>query len=190
MANSPVSARQRDIRDRPSGFFDFGQEQSSIFNAGWILCWIFKSIREVPMGKSAKRATSANAVMNSVADAVRRWKEVAASARELADFSQTMATITEDLRLTPTELRTLVAKGADAAKELPCLLDALQISLQKIKEIDPMVLRDLQRVCTLCDHKHPCDRDIAAGTLAKNYDNYCPNAYTVKALKRDPKFIA
>lgn len=143
------------------------------------------------MRKTAKRplkASSANAVSKAVADVVNQWREVAASARELAGLRQTMADIARDLGFSPTELQILAAKGANAAKELPCLLESLRISIQTIAEKDPMVLRDLQRVCSICDHKRRCGRNIAAGMLAENYDRYCPNAETVNAIKRDPTF--
>lgn len=143
------------------------------------------------MTKTAKgpiRHLHANAVSKTVADVVKQWREVVASARELAGSSQTTADIARDLGLSPIELRMLAAKGADAAKELPCLLESLRISIQTIAEKDPMVLRDLQRVCSVCEHKRQCDRDIAAGTLAKNYDRYCLNAETVNAIKCDPTF--
>jgi hypothetical protein len=140
--------------------------------------------------KSPVKRLRARSVTKAVADLVRQWKEVAASARELAAFGQTMANMAEDLGLSPNELRALAAKGADAAKELPCLLEALRISIQKLAEKEPLVLRDLQRVCTMCDHKRECDRDIAAGTLATNYERYCTNFDTVRALKMDPKFTS
>jgi hypothetical protein len=93
-----------------------------------------------------------------------------------------------DLGLSPAELHALAAKGSNAAKELPCLLDALRINIQALTEKEPLVPRDLQRVCSLCDQKRACDRDIAAGTLATNHTRYCANADTVSALKLDPEF--
>jgi hypothetical protein len=93
-----------------------------------------------------------------------------------------------DLGLSPAELHALAAKGSNAAKELPCLLDALRINIQALTEKEPLVPRDLQRVCSLCDQKRACDRDIAAGTLATNHTRYCANADTVSAFKLDPEF--
>lgn len=131
-----------------------------------------------------------NSVAAAVANLVKQWKEVAASARELAAFGDAIASIAEDLKLSPAELRALASKGADAAKELPCLLDALRISIQTLADREPLVLRDLQRVCTMCDQKRLCNREVLAGTASASYRHYCPNTGTLDALNRDPTFAS
>lgn len=129
-----------------------------------------------------------NSVAAAVANLVKQWKEVAANARELAALGAAMANVAEDLGLAPAELRALASKGANAARELPCLLEAVRINIQTLAEKDPLVLRDLQRVCTMCDQKSTCNREIVAGTASTNYRQYCPNAGTLDALSRDPTF--
>jgi hypothetical protein len=133
---------------------------------------------------------SVNAAKRAVAGLITRWKEMLAGARESAAFNTVVADIAHDLGLSADELQALAAKGDAAAKELPILLEGIRISLEKIAEKDPLVLRDLQRVCSTCDHKRQCDRDIAAGKLADNYERYCPNAYTLEALKRELTFAS
>jgi hypothetical protein len=145
---------------------------------------------EVLMHTLAKSPDKHSRVKKTVTELVRQWKEAAANVRELARAGQTAENVAQDLGLSPNELRALAGKGADAAKELPCLLDALRINAQTLAEKEPLVLRDLQRVCSLCDHKRACDRDIAAGTLAAHYQRYCVNADTVKALELDPMFAS
>ena len=44
------------------------------------------------------------------------------------------------------------------------------------------MLRDMERVCSLCNHKRQCDRDLAAGTAAAHYEEYCGNADTIDGL--------
>jgi hypothetical protein len=44
------------------------------------------------------------------------------------------------------------------------------------------VLRDMERVCSLCSHKRQCDRDLATGTAAAHYEEYCGNADTIDGL--------
>jgi hypothetical protein len=44
------------------------------------------------------------------------------------------------------------------------------------------VMHDLQRLCVTCGHKAECADDIAAGTAARNFHGYCPNAYTLDTL--------
>ena len=47
---------------------------------------------------------------------------------------------------------------------------------------DPAVVRDLQRTCLLCDHKSRCRRELAEGSAAQHFRDFCPNAYTFDAL--------
>jgi hypothetical protein len=95
-----------------------------------------------------------------------------------ADFDR----IASDLRISPGELDALVDQGPHAADELPKLLKALGIGEADLARTEPMVLRDMERVCALCHHKRQCDRELAAGTSAEHYQGYCPNAPTIHDL--------
>ena len=53
---------------------------------------------------------------------------------------------------------------------------------QDLARSEPLVLRDMERVCSLCNHKRQCDRDLAAGTAAAHYEEYCGNADTIDGL--------
>ena len=106
--------------------------------------------------------------------------------RELSEVRQMdrsdFERIASDLRVSPGELDTLVDRGPHAADELPKLLKALGIDQSDLARTEPMVLRDMERVCALCHHKRECDRDLAAGTSAGHYEAYCLNAPTIDAL--------
>ena len=106
--------------------------------------------------------------------------------RELSEVRQMdrsdFERIASDLRVSPGELDTLVHRGAHAVDELPKLLKALGIDQADLARTEPMVLRDMERVCALCHHKRECDRDLAAGTSAGHYEAYCLNAPTIDAL--------
>jgi hypothetical protein len=93
-----------------------------------------------------------------------------------ADFDR----IASDLRVSPHDLEELVRHGPHAADELPKLLKALGIDESDLASAQP--LRDMERVCALCEHKAQCDRDLAAGTSAEHYEGYCPNAPTIGQL--------
>jgi len=95
--------------------------------------------------------------------------------------------IASDLRVSPGELDTLVRQGPHAADELPKLLRALGIDQADLVRTEPLVLRDMERVCTLCHHKRQCDRDLAAGISAEQYEGYCPNAPTIDGLGQTPE---
>jgi hypothetical protein len=90
--------------------------------------------------------------------------------------------IASDLRVTPDDLDELVRQGPHAADELPKMLKALGIDEAALVRTEPLVLRDMERVCALCQQKRRCDRDLAGGTAAAHYEEYCLNAPTIDQL--------
>ena len=90
--------------------------------------------------------------------------------------------IAGDLMVSPGDLDELVRKGPHAADELPKLLKALGIDEAGLARTQPLVLRDMERVCALCHSKGQCDRDLAAGTSTEHYEGYCLNAPTIEQL--------
>jgi len=71
--------------------------------------------------------------------------------RELSEIRQMdrgdFDRIASELRVSPGELDTLVRRGPHAADELPKLLRALDIDQADLARTEPMVLRDMERVC-------------------------------------------
>ena len=92
--------------------------------------------------------------------------------------------IASDLRIAPDDLEDLIRHGHHAADELPKMLEQLGINAEALGRAQPLLLRDMERVCSLCDHKGQCDRDLADGTAAENYHGYCGNAATLESLDR------
>jgi transcriptional regulator with XRE-family HTH domain len=95
--------------------------------------------------------------------------------------------IAYDLRVSPDDLEELVRHGPHAADELPKLLKALGIDEATLASTQTFLLRDMERVCALCEHKRQCDRDLAEGTSAEHYEDYCANAPTIERLGEAPK---
>jgi len=93
--------------------------------------------------------------------------------------------IAHDLGVTSTDLDELVRQGPHKVEELPQLLKALGISEDAIARTQPLVMRDLERVCALCRHKSECDHDIADGSLVDHYQAYCANKVTLDALAEE-----
>lgn len=118
--------------------------------------------------------------LEMLADWVRQHRE--AATMFLGDPTGEMAHIAQDLGLSPQHLRSLAAKGPHAADEMLELLKALKLDPKALSAQQPMVMRDLERVCSMCNQKRECDHDIAAGKLAETYEHYCPNADTLRAL--------
>ena len=94
-----------------------------------------------------------------------------------------MRRVAGDLGLTVSELRTVAAQGKDAASLLPKMLAALNMDSDAVLRIEPMVMRDLQRVCSCCNRKSECAEHILAEDAAVTYRAFCPNAATLSSLK-------
>ena len=91
--------------------------------------------------------------------------------------------IAADLEVSPGDLDELVRRGPHAADELPVLLKALGIDEAALERTQPLVVRDMERVCAMCRHKAQCDRELTAGTAAAHYQGYCANAPTIATLE-------
>jgi transcriptional regulator with XRE-family HTH domain len=90
--------------------------------------------------------------------------------------------IASELRVSPGDLSELVHLGPHAADELPKMLKALGIDHDALARTEPLVLRDMERVCALCHEKGECHRELASGTAALYYEAFCPNAPTIETL--------
>jgi len=97
---------------------------------------------------------------------------------DAVNFSQ----IAGDLRISSADLEALVRQGPHAADQLPKMLRALGIDQADLTRTEPLVLRDMERVCSLCSHKRQCSHELAAGTAAAHYGEYCTNAHTIDGL--------
>ncbi|RED38464.1 hypothetical protein BJ123_104218 [Rhodopseudomonas thermotolerans] len=105
---------------------------------------------------------------------------------EMCQFdSAEFGRIAHDLGVTASDLDELVRQGPHKVEELPELLKVLGIDEAAITRAQPLVMRDLERVCALCRHKAECDHDIADGSLAEHYQAYCANKVTLDALEKD-----
>jgi transcriptional regulator with XRE-family HTH domain len=109
--------------------------------------------------------------------------------RELNEMMQLAADpgelerVARELNVTPADLETLVRQGSQSANELPYMLTALDIDEAALRRAEPALLRDMERVCSFCTHKRQCHQELAAGTAATNYVEYCENADAIDTLR-------
>jgi len=82
-----------------------------------------------------------------------------------------------DLGMSRGELSVLAGKWPDS-------VDLLSRRLQQVRlgGVEPQVLRDLERVCTLCGSKRKCEYDLTIHPSNRAWTEYCPNAPTITAL--------
>jgi hypothetical protein len=125
-------------------------------------------------------------ILNKFVDVFGNWLKHRQEIREIRDLDHAaLANIAHELCITPADLDALVRQGAHAVDELPKLLTALGIDEKALSRTEPLVLRDMARVCASCQQKHRCDRDLDAGTSAQHYEEYCLNASTIDSLDQN-----
>jgi hypothetical protein len=80
------------------------------------------------------------------------------------------------------ELRVLAGKWPNSAELLSRRMQQIRLDAAHIVQVEPEVVRDLERVCTLCASKRRCRRDFAKEQSPSSWQAYCPNMMTLKAL--------
>ena len=113
------------------------------------------------------------------------WRELGAGwARldELQNCGTEFGHIARDVGLSPSELCVIAAKRPDAADQVKRRLEALHMDVAALRRADPLVARDLERVCTLCGEKRRCECDLARHPDDPIWRTYCSNAHTLQAL--------
>ena len=124
-------------------------------------------------------------IFGAIANWVTKYRQAGGLRRELATCGpEEVAAIARDIGLSTQELEFIAGKGPNAADELPKLLRALGVDPQKLRSDRNRTLRDLQRICISCGHKAQCQHELAAGTAATHYHEYCPNALSIDELFR------
>jgi hypothetical protein len=61
-------------------------------------------------------------------------------------------------------------------------MNEIKLDRREITHADPQVMRDLQRVCTVCGSKRRCEHDLVNNPSDLVWQKYCPNATTLLAL--------
>src|SRR5262249_2898602 len=101
---------------------------------------------------------------------------------ELDGCGGELARIARDLGGAPSELYTIAAKRPDSANQLKLRLKALHLHPETLRRDDPLIMRDLERVCTICGSKRRRVRGFIRHPDARAWREYCPNAMTLDAL--------
>jgi hypothetical protein len=123
-------------------------------------------------------------VIGKVLDLFGNWLKHRQEIRELHGLDNGELTkIAHELNMEPADLDSLVHKGPRVSDEMPKLLARLGLDSHTLSQTQPLMLRDMIRVCASCQQKRRCDGDLAAGTSEQKYEDYCPNASTIDGLK-------
>jgi len=143
----------------------------------------FSHFRERAMATQFKTFPIVENAINLFGDWLKHRQEM----REIRDMnSGDFARIARDLCVSPAELDEVVRQGPHASDELPRLLKTLGIDEATLSRTQPVLQRDMMRVCASCRQKTPCNHDLDTGTLAQRYEEYCPNAPAIEELDERP----
>jgi hypothetical protein len=124
--------------------------------------------------------------VTKVIDLFGDWLKQRRELNELTEFAADpgeLERVARELNVTPADLEMLVRQGSQGANELSYTLTALGIDETALWRAEPALLRDMERVCSFCTHKRRCHQELAAGTAATNYVEYCENSDTVDTLR-------
>jgi transcriptional regulator with XRE-family HTH domain len=121
-------------------------------------------------------------VIDLFGDWLKQRRELHELTEYAAEFGE-LEPVARELNVTPADLERLVRQGSQGANELRYTLTALGIDEAALWRAEPALLRDMERVCSFCTHKRQCHQELAAGTGATNYVEYCENADTIDTLR-------
>jgi hypothetical protein len=93
-----------------------------------------------------------------------------------------MERIARDVGVSGADLSILAGKWPDAADLLYWRMNEIKLDRMEITQADAQVMRDLQRVCTVCGSKRRCEHGLATNPSDPAWQKYCPNATTLSAL--------
>ena len=138
-------------------------------------------------GHQQSRPRAVKLAVDAVANWINRYRDTLNRHYEFEKISpdQVMA-MAKDIGITPTQLRELASKRPGAADLLKKLFVALDIDPKKLESIDVRIARDMHWLCATCNNKTRCKHELAAGTAAENFREFCPNAIHLGVLF-DPK---
>ena len=115
---------------------------------------------------------------------IRRWQSKWAQAHELDDLDKDQRdALARDLGVSADMLPTLVARGPDAAAELPRLMEALSLDPDRVRQIHAALMRDMSLTCSGCTTAVRCRDDLADGRSPSRFADYCPNAEILRELQ-------
>jgi hypothetical protein len=114
------------------------------------------------------------------------WRNWSGRRRTMVDLDRCgpadVKRIARDVGVSGADLSILAGKWPDAADLLYGRMNEIKLDRMEVTHADPQVMRDLQRVCTVCGSKRRCEHELAKNPSDPAWQKYCPNATTLLAL--------
>jgi hypothetical protein len=119
-------------------------------------------------------------IMNALSDRWSKYWQRHARINELRALDcGDMRKLMQDTGLSFGELVALAKTSGDAADLLYRRMSERGLDAEKV---DPVIMRDMQRCCSLCDNKELCAHEIEDKPKQASWPSYCPNKDTLEAL--------
>jgi hypothetical protein len=112
----------------------------------------------------------------------KQWERPAALAELEACGCAEMERLARDTGVGVGDLRVLAGKWPDSADLVGRRMAALGLEATEVGQSAPQIMRDLQRVCSVCANKRVCEHDLDRGPANPRWQDYCPNVETLHAI--------
>ncbi len=116
----------------------------------------------------------------------RDWTEGGAASELRCCAEDEIARMAQDAGVSVAEFRKLTRLGPEGADLLLRRMEALELDPKEVSQTERRTLQDLQRVCAMCESHRRCARDLAHDSENPVWEDYCPNAETLKSLNAMP----
>lgn len=123
--------------------------------------------------------------LDAVADWVNRFRHHTGQSALGQCDAREVARIAADLGIGSRELRALAEAKPDSANLLKEMLPSLGVDPAQLARTDPLIMRDLQRLCVTCRNKNRCRHELDDFSASEHYREFCPNAVTLDALLKE-----
>jgi uncharacterized protein YjiS (DUF1127 family) len=125
-------------------------------------------------------------VTMGLATAIKRWQSNRMLAQELDSLDQDQReALARDIGVSTDMLPVLIARGPEAAAELPRLMHALSLDTDRIRHIHATLMRDMSLTCSGCTAAVRCRHDLDQGQARAHYGECCPNAEILQKLQEE-----
>lgn len=119
-------------------------------------------------------------IMNAISDRWSKYRQRRARINELRALDcGDMRRLAQDTGLSFRELVDLAKAEGDAATLLYRRMGEMGLDARKV---DAVVMRDMQRCCSLCENKVLCAHELEDRPKQASWPSYCPNKDTLEAL--------
>ena len=114
------------------------------------------------------------------------WRACSSNAVAVSEFmchaEGEVERLAKEMGLSSAELQQLSRLDPDAAALVIHRMAALGVDQKEVSHAVPKILQELKSICTMCENRKLCARDLELHPTDKVWEDYCPNAVTLKVL--------